>query len=145
RAEGVAAAEDRHPGQPRRDARRELRALDEARADRRGDRVARERRRFRRAGRARPAVTTTKEAFYADARRDLPGPLAGVRVLEATTMWAGPLCGCIFADFGADVIKVEMPGGEVVRRLPPMLAGTAPPAGDSSPPRTRRSASCRRP
>jgi crotonobetainyl-CoA:carnitine CoA-transferase CaiB-like acyl-CoA transferase len=74
-------------------------------------------------------VTITKDAFYADARRDLPGPLAGVRVLEATTMWAGPLCGCVFADFGADVIKVEVPGGEVVRRLPPMLAGTDPPVG----------------
>jgi len=70
-----------------------------------------------------------KERFYADARRDLPGPLAGVRVLEATTMWAGPLCGCLLADFGADVVKVEMPGGEVVRRLPPMLPGTDPPVG----------------
>ena len=74
-------------------------------------------------------MTTTKDAFYAGARRDLPGPLAGVRVLEATTMWAGPLAGCVFADFGADVIKVEMPGGEVVRRLPPMLPGTDPPIG----------------
>jgi formyl-CoA transferase len=74
-------------------------------------------------------VTATKESFYADARRDLPGPLAGVRVLEATTMWAGPLCGCILADFGADVVKVEMPGGEVARRLPPMLPGTDPPVG----------------
>jgi formyl-CoA transferase len=74
-------------------------------------------------------VTTTKDAFYAEARRDLAGPLAGVRVLEATTMWAGPLAGCMLADFGADVIKVELPGGEVVRRLPPMLPGTDPPVG----------------
>jgi crotonobetainyl-CoA:carnitine CoA-transferase CaiB-like acyl-CoA transferase len=67
-----------------------------------------------------------KSEFYREARRDLPGPLAGVRVVEATTTWAGPMCGCLLADFGADVIKVEHPGGEVARRLPPALPGTRP-------------------
>ncbi|TFH21653.1 MAG: CoA transferase, partial [Myxococcales bacterium] len=46
---------------------------------------------------------------------------------EATTTWAGPMCGCVLADFGADVVKVEMPGGEMARRAPPMLPGTNPP------------------
>lgn len=46
-----------------------------------------------------------KKEFYADARRDLNGPLAGITVIEATTTWAGPMAACVLADFGADVIK----------------------------------------
>jgi crotonobetainyl-CoA:carnitine CoA-transferase CaiB-like acyl-CoA transferase len=62
-----------------------------------------------------------RDEFYANARRDLSGPLAGVTVVEATTTWAGPMAACVLADFGADVIKVEQPEGEVVRRLPPVI------------------------
>jgi formyl-CoA transferase len=62
-----------------------------------------------------------KSEFYRDARRDLAGPLHGVRVLEATTSWAGPMCACLLADLGADVIKVEAVDGEVSRKLPPFI------------------------
>jgi len=65
-----------------------------------------------------------KEEFYRDARTDLTGPLDGVRVLEATTTWAGPMCCAVLADLGADVIKVEIPTGDVGRAISPMLPGT---------------------
>src|SRR5262249_4973585 len=55
------------------------------------------------------------------------GPLGAIRVLETTTSWAGPMCGCILADLGADVVKVEDPEGEVGRRIPPFLPGATRP------------------
>jgi formyl-CoA transferase len=64
-----------------------------------------------------------KTEFFKNARNDLSGPLHGIRVLEATTSWAGPMCGCLLADLGADVIKVEAVDGEVARKLPPYLTG----------------------
>ena len=51
-------------------------------------------------------------------------PLAGVKVIEFCQVLAGPFCGCLLADMGADVIKVESPdGGDLMREWPPLLDG----------------------
>ena len=46
-----------------------------------------------------------------------PLPLAGIRVLEFGHTILGPCCGMVLADLGAEVIKIEPPGGERTRRL----------------------------
>lgn len=56
------------------------------------------------------------------------GPFAGLRVLELGSMYAGPWVGRLFADYGAEVIKVEQPGvGDACRAWPPIKNGTSLP------------------
>ena len=53
-------------------------------------------------------------------------PLEGIRVLELAQVVAGPFCGTLMAEFGAEVIKTEMPGrGDDLRRLGPSEEGTS--------------------
>ncbi|MFN0091626.1 MAG: CaiB/BaiF CoA transferase family protein [Acidimicrobiales bacterium] len=52
------------------------------------------------------------------------GPLAGLKVVELTHIMAGPTCGLMLADLGADVVKVErLPGGDDTRRTVPPTVG----------------------
>ncbi|MGE0545320.1 MAG: CaiB/BaiF CoA transferase family protein [Dehalococcoidia bacterium] len=54
------------------------------------------------------------------------GPLAGVRVIDLGTVVAGPFTSTLLADFGAEVIKVELPGrGDTLRQLGPIKDGAS--------------------
>lgn len=53
-----------------------------------------------------------------------PGPLSGLRVIELAHVMAGPACGRLLADLGADVIKLERPGGEDSRHMAPPWLGS---------------------
>ena len=48
---------------------------------------------------------------------DVKGPLEGLRVVDAATLFAGPMVATLLGDFGADVIKVEHPAGDSLRNL----------------------------
>ncbi|MBB5431113.1 CoA transferase [Nocardiopsis composta] len=52
-------------------------------------------------------------------------PLAGLRVVEATTRIQGPLAGLLLAMLGAEVVRIEPPGGDPMRGVPPTAGGTS--------------------
>ncbi|MFC3229647.1 CaiB/BaiF CoA transferase family protein [Marinibaculum pumilum] len=57
-------------------------------------------------------------------REEGQGPLAGLRVLDIATIIAGPMAGTLMADFGAEVVKLELPGlGDGLRGFPPFREG----------------------
>src|ERR1700736_2286415 len=56
---------------------------------------------------------------------DRGGPLAGFRIVDLTMNMSGPLATMVLADQGADVIKVEPPGGGVIRRVGTGKGGTS--------------------
>ena len=55
----------------------------------------------------------------------MTGALDGLRVLDFTTTIAGPHCGRLLADLGAEVIKIEAPEGEMMRTRPPLRSGAS--------------------
>src|SRR5260370_41059751 len=51
------------------------------------------------------------------------GPCGGLKVLDLTTVVAGPMCGRILGDLGADVVKLESLDGDMLRLFPPQYRG----------------------
>jgi crotonobetainyl-CoA:carnitine CoA-transferase CaiB-like acyl-CoA transferase len=53
----------------------------------------------------------------------MSGPLHGIRIIEVGHMLAGPYCGLVLADLGAEIIKVEPPEGDIARSIGPHRIG----------------------
>jgi len=53
----------------------------------------------------------------------MPQPLSGIKIIDVTSVMAGPYCTMLLGDLGAEVIKIEPPTGDMMRRSPPFVAG----------------------
>ncbi len=69
------------------------------------------------------AVAVGAPSMRKSMRPESPQPLDGLRVLDFTRVLGGPLSTALLADLGAEVIKVEPPGGDDYRAIGPMRDG----------------------
>ena len=63
----------------------------------------------------RRAAIAAGESFVVVMQVAPTGPLSGVRIIDLTSIYSGPICASILGDQGADVIKVGVPGGDLMR------------------------------
>ncbi|MCB9491624.1 MAG: CoA transferase [Dehalococcoidia bacterium] len=77
-----------------------------------------------------PRRTATSPASAATSDAPHPLPLAGVRALEIAEIWAGPFCGSLLADLGAEVIKVEAIQRSARGAVKPLPGAAGYPGGD---------------
>jgi crotonobetainyl-CoA:carnitine CoA-transferase CaiB-like acyl-CoA transferase len=61
-------------------------------------------------------LAATRRRLDAGRRCSLTAPLAGIRVIEVANWLAAPSCAALLADLGADVVKIEPPGGDAFRQ-----------------------------
>ena len=50
-------------------------------------------------------------------------PLSGIKIIDVTSVMAGPYCTMLLGDLGAEVIKIEPPSGDMIRKSPPFIEG----------------------
>lgn len=65
----------------------------------------------------------TDQVWWTMTQAKQTAPLEGIKVLDFSTLLPGPLASLVLADAGAQVVKVERPGGEEMRRYPPIRKG----------------------
>jgi crotonobetainyl-CoA:carnitine CoA-transferase CaiB-like acyl-CoA transferase len=79
---------------------------------------------LRASGWAAPGLGAEAVAGRAEPSPQLPHPLSGVRVVEASTWFASAYANRLLSDLGADVVKLEAPGGDPMRPLPDPFEGS---------------------
>jgi len=66
-------------------------------------------------------ITNVRRRFFGHCNQSWKmGPLSGIKIIEIAGLGAGPFCGMMLADMGAEVIRVEKPGNQVPEALDPL-------------------------